>query len=664
MAHARGVVCLAAGAVRGARHGARAGGGEARGRLQRRRVKAQVQHAIGRLLNLAEPPHPSHVADALALAWTGSRGSDGAGRAGEVQGPRPDAREPASSMIATLRGHLRRKHEDRVVLECGGIGYEVFLPPIALRQLEGAEVGEKAPELELVIYYHATRDQPRPVLIGFTSDLDKEFFEKLITVKDIGPMVAARALAAPVAELAAGHRASGREVPARAARASGPQKAKNIVAQLQNKVAKFALARDGAATLPAPAPAIPRIADGLREMVWEVLVKQLGHRPSEASQMIADALRRRPDLMSAEDLFNEIYRGNAGEHAPVSGRRAGAGAEPDGDARRSAVRAPAPPALVRGVRRPGPGGGQPARLRRGRAPARASASTTCCSTGRPGLGKTTLAGILANEMSTSLVTTSGPAVERGGDLMGILTNLSDGDVLFIDEIHRLARVVEELLYPAMEDFAVNLVMDKGIHARSIKHRLNRFTLVGATTRPGMLSAPLRERFGIFHHLDFYSEPDLIRIVTRSASILGAPLDRARRRRDRAALARHPAHREPAPAARARLRAGEGGRDRSPRAWRARRSISKAWTRAASTASIAGSSSRSSSTTAAGRSASRRWPRRSTTTARRCRRWWSRTCSRSASSSARRRAGASTRDAYAHLGKQPPASAPGQVGLFE
>ena len=144
--------------------------------------------------------------------------------------------------------------------------------------------------------------------------------------------------------------------------------------------------------------------------------------------------------------------------------------------------------------------------------------------GPPGLGKTTLAGILANEMSTTLVTTSGPAIERGGDLMGILTNLGDGDVLFIDEIHRLARVVEELLYPAMEDFAVNLVMDKGIHARSIKHRLNRFTLVGATTRPGMLSAPLRERFGIFHHLDFYSESDLVSIVRRSASILGAAID--------------------------------------------------------------------------------------------------------------------------------------------
>ena len=211
-------------------------------------------------------------------------------------------------MLATLRGQLRRKLEDRVVLECGGIGYEVYLPPIALRQLENAEVGEKAPELELVIYYHATRDQPRPVLIGFTSDLDKEFFEKLITVKDIGPMVAARSLAAPVGELAAAI-ARQDEKYLRALPGIGPQKAKNIVAQLQSKVAKFALAREGEPTEP-PVP-VASDPDGLREMVWEVLVKQLGHRPSEASQMIADAFRRRPDLMSAEDLFNEIYRANA-----------------------------------------------------------------------------------------------------------------------------------------------------------------------------------------------------------------------------------------------------------------------------------------------------------------------------------------------------------------
>jgi Holliday junction DNA helicase RuvA len=220
-------------------------------------------------------------------------------------------------VIATLTGRLRRKLDDRIVLECAGIGYEVYLPPIALRALEGAtpEVGDKASELALVIYYHATRDQPRPVLIGFTSDLDKEFFEKLITVKDIGPMVAARALAAPVGELAAAI-ARQDEKYLRALPGIGPQKAKNIVAQLQAKVGKFALARDVApAPGPAVAPGAAVDAEGLRELVWEVLTRQLGHRPSEASQLITDALRRRPDAATPEELFDEIYRGQAAAKA-------------------------------------------------------------------------------------------------------------------------------------------------------------------------------------------------------------------------------------------------------------------------------------------------------------------------------------------------------------
>ncbi|MBI3458404.1 MAG: Holliday junction branch migration DNA helicase RuvB [Candidatus Rokubacteria bacterium] len=144
--------------------------------------------------------------------------------------------------------------------------------------------------------------------------------------------------------------------------------------------------------------------------------------------------------------------------------------------------------------------------------------------GPPGLGKTTLAYVLANEMGSEIKTTSGPALERGDDLMGILTSLDPRDVLFIDEIHRLPRVVEELLYPAMEDFEVNFVVEKGMHARTIRIPLKPFTLVGATTRPGMLSAPLRERFGIFHHLSFYTEEELARIVTRSAGILGVPIE--------------------------------------------------------------------------------------------------------------------------------------------
>ena len=144
--------------------------------------------------------------------------------------------------------------------------------------------------------------------------------------------------------------------------------------------------------------------------------------------------------------------------------------------------------------------------------------------GPPGLGKTTLATIMANEMGAALVTTAGPSLDRGADLMGILTNLGERDVLFIDEIHRLPRVVEELLYPAMEDFAVNFVMDKGLNARTMRIPLRPFTLVAATTRPGLLTSPLRERFGIFHHLDFYEHDELNAIVTRSAAILEAPLE--------------------------------------------------------------------------------------------------------------------------------------------
>jgi Holliday junction DNA helicase RuvB len=140
--------------------------------------------------------------------------------------------------------------------------------------------------------------------------------------------------------------------------------------------------------------------------------------------------------------------------------------------------------------------------------------------GPPGLGKTTIAGVVANEMGGHFVQTSGPALERGGDLMGILTNLERGDVLFIDEIHRLPRAVEELLYPAMEDFCVHFVIDKGAHARTLRYQLKPFTLVGATTRAGLLSSPLRERFGIVHHLDFFPVEDLERVVLRSAAILG------------------------------------------------------------------------------------------------------------------------------------------------
>ncbi|MBD3257124.1 Holliday junction branch migration DNA helicase RuvB [candidate division GN15 bacterium] len=145
--------------------------------------------------------------------------------------------------------------------------------------------------------------------------------------------------------------------------------------------------------------------------------------------------------------------------------------------------------------------------------------------GPPGLGKTTLAHIIAHEMKSRIIATSGPALQRAGDLMGILTNLNEGDILFIDEIHRLSSVIEEFIYPAMEDFKVDFVVDKGAFAKVINVPLKRFTLIGATTRAGMLSAPLRDRFGLYYHLDFYPPEDLEDIVLRSAKLLDIQIDR-------------------------------------------------------------------------------------------------------------------------------------------
>ena len=189
--------------------------------------------------------------------------------------------------------------------------------------------------------------------------------------------------------------------------------------------------------------------------------------------------------------------------------------------------------------------------------------------GPSGLGKTTLAYIIANAMSVNIKNTSGPVIEKAGELAGLLTSLEKGDVLFIDEIHRLQPAIEEYLYPAMEDYRLDIIIDQGPQARSLRLNLPKFTLIGATTRAGMVSAPLRSRFGMTARLDYYNAEEMQKIILRSANLLGVEIDAARCGRDRGAVTRHAAHSKQSFALGARLCAGESRRKNHRRTGRSR-----------------------------------------------------------------------------------------------
>ena len=279
--------------------------------------------------------------------------------------------------------------------------------------------------------------------------------------------------------------------------------------------------------------------------------------------------------------------------------------------------------------------------------------------GPPGLGKTTLAGIIANELGVGMHTTSGPALERKVDVAGLLTNLQEGDVLFVDEIHRLNAAVEEVLYPAMEDFEIDIMIGEGPAARSIRMQVPPFTLIGATTRTGLLTTPLRDRFGVWQRLEYYDEEEL---AAHRAPLRRHPRRAHRRRlgaRDRRPLARHAARRQPAAAPRARLRRGAPrGRHRARHLPRRAASCSR-WTARGSTSSTATSCRPSPRSSTAGRWASTRSPWRS---ARRPTRSWtstSRTSSCAASSSARRAAACSP-SGFRHCGARAAAGAAGHA----
>ncbi len=404
-------------------------------------------------------------------------------------------------MIGSLRGSvLERNVDGTVLLEVGGVGYLVAVSTRVLAELE--------PGTTVFLYVHHHIREDAQTLFGFTSRDDRQTFQVLIKTNGIGPALAMAILTThPPAALfdvvANNDVAALTLVPG-----VGKKTAERLIVELRDRLSVPML--DGAGT-GGSASAVADVRDALASLGYgtDEIREVLRELPSDADSatLLRDALKSLG--RAVRDEFLDPGIGGGDDDVIASEIELEAGLRP---------RALDEFVGQRELK-------EHLRIVLEAARKREQPVDHLLFAGPPGLGKTTLAGIVATEMGVHLHVTSGPALERAGDLAAILTKLEDGDVLFIDEIHRLSRAVEEILYPAMEDFQLDIVVGKGPAASSIRLTMPPFTLVGATTRTGMITGPLRDRFGLVARLDYYDDEELRSIVERAARILDVSIDR-------------------------------------------------------------------------------------------------------------------------------------------
>ena len=443
-------------------------------------------------------------------------------------------------MIARLRGRPVALDADGLVLDVSGVGYRLLATPSAVRKADGAD--------EV-----AARDAPARAR-GRAPAL------RLRERRRAGAL-----RAAPRRHRRRARRSRSRSSPAtrrpscgarscartrrlfQAIPGIGKKTAQRVVLELREKVAPLA------------AVEAPHLGAGDGHIVARDALVELGYTVAEAEQRLADD---DPDLPPAERVRAGAEGGMSERRGNHSSRRL---RRRTTSSRARCARAGSTSSSGRSASR----SSSRSRSRRRRGGGRRS--TTSSSSGPPGLGKTSLAYIIREELGVGIRTVAGPALERKGDMAAILTSLEERDVLFVDEIHRLDRAVEEILYPALEDFRLDIIVGQGPAARTLTLDLPPFTLVGATTRTGLLTTPLRDRFGMTYRLDYYEPDELATIVRRSARILGVEIEAEAADEIARRAARHAARREPDPAPRARRRRGAPRRRRHARRSRARRS---------------------------------------------------------------------------------------------